>query len=176
MVDVNQTPFNKVPAEWEYHPEIGPFIRDLLDEIDQLRRRTGGDGDDVAFTNEDLSALAIGEEALAAVQGILPLIESTKIVWPFVGAIADIPNGFQLCDGTNGTEDLRDRFIVGAGSTYSVGDTGGATTDVTTTSSDTIDVDRNLDGTTVNVAPNFHTHTADILPPYYALAFIQRPS
>lgn len=30
------------------------------------------------------------------------------------GAIADIPAGWYLCDGNNGTPDLRDRFIVGA--------------------------------------------------------------
>ncbi len=29
-----------------------------------------------------------------------------------------------VCDGTNGTPDLRDRFIMTAGSTYAVGDTG----------------------------------------------------
>ncbi len=38
------------------------------------------------------------------------------------------PSGWYLCDGNNGTPDLRDRFIVGAGSTYSVGDTGGSAT------------------------------------------------
>jgi microcystin-dependent protein len=42
------------------------------------------------------------------------------------GSIASIPTGWNLCDGTNGTPDLRDRFVVGAGSTYSVGSTGGA--------------------------------------------------
>jgi microcystin-dependent protein len=36
-----------------------------------------------------------------------------------------IPSNFQLCDGTNGTPDLRDRFIVGAGASYGVGTTGG---------------------------------------------------
>ena len=40
--------------------------------------------------------------------------------------IANIPTGWQLCDGTNGTPDLRDKFVVGAGSSYSVGDTGGS--------------------------------------------------
>ena len=30
------------------------------------------------------------------------------------GTIASIPLGWQLCDGTNGTPDLRDKFIVGA--------------------------------------------------------------
>ena len=41
------------------------------------------------------------------------------------GAISDIPESWALCDGNNGTPDLRDRFIVGAGSSYEVGDTGG---------------------------------------------------
>jgi len=37
----------------------------------------------------------------------------------------DIPEGWALCDGENGTPDLRDRFIVSAGNTYNEGDTGG---------------------------------------------------
>ena len=36
------------------------------------------------------------------------------------------PTGWALCNGSNGTPDLRDRFVVGAGNSYSVGDTGGA--------------------------------------------------
>lgn len=42
------------------------------------------------------------------------------------GSIASIPSGWNLCDGTNGTPDLRNRFIVGAGDSYAVGATGGA--------------------------------------------------
>ena len=34
------------------------------------------------------------------------------VMWS--GSIADIPQGWALCDGTNGTPDLRDRFVVGA--------------------------------------------------------------
>ncbi len=34
------------------------------------------------------------------------------VIWP--GTVASIPAGWQLCDGTNGTPDLRDRFVVGA--------------------------------------------------------------
>lgn len=41
------------------------------------------------------------------------------------GAISDIPSGWTLCDGTDGTPNLQDRFIVGAGSQYGVSDTGG---------------------------------------------------
>jgi microcystin-dependent protein len=42
------------------------------------------------------------------------------------GAANAIPSGWVLCNGSNGTPDLRDRFVVGAGSGYSVGATGGA--------------------------------------------------
>lgn len=38
----------------------------------------------------------------------------------------EIPEGWYLCDGTNGTPDLRDRFIVGSGNIYSIDDTGGS--------------------------------------------------
>jgi hypothetical protein len=46
------------------------------------------------------------------------------------GSIGSIPVGWYLCDGTNGTPDLRDRFIVGAGTTYAVTATGGSTDSV----------------------------------------------
>lgn len=52
------------------------------------------------------------------------------ILWS--GAVSNIPTGWALCDGTNGTPDLRGRFVVGAGGTYDVDGTGGseAITDV----------------------------------------------
>jgi hypothetical protein len=46
------------------------------------------------------------------------------IMWS--GSIASIPTGWVLCDGSNSTPDLRNRFIVGAGSTYAVDATGGS--------------------------------------------------
>lgn len=42
------------------------------------------------------------------------------------GAISAIPSGWVLCNGSNSTPDLRNRFVVGAGSTYAVGATGGS--------------------------------------------------
>ena len=48
------------------------------------------------------------------------------VMWS--GVAAAIPSGWWLCDGNNGTPDLRNRFIVGAGSSYGVGNTGGSDT------------------------------------------------
>lgn len=42
------------------------------------------------------------------------------VMWS--GSIATVPDGWALCDGTNETPDLRDRFIVAAGNTYAPGD------------------------------------------------------
>ena len=56
------------------------------------------------------------------------------IVWPsgaillWAGTLANIPNGWALCDGTNGTPDLRDKFVKGAAAAANPGTTGGATT------------------------------------------------
>ena len=41
------------------------------------------------------------------------------------GNADSIPPGWQLCDGTNGTPDLRDKFVLGAGGECAPGDTGG---------------------------------------------------
>ena len=61
--------------------------------------------------------------------GTIPAASSTLptgmiLLWS--GSIGSIPAGYLLCDGTNSTPDLRNRFIIGAGSTYSVNQTGGS--------------------------------------------------
>lgn len=48
------------------------------------------------------------------------------IMWS--GAVNQIPEGWALCDGTNGTPNLMDRFVVGAGSGYAVAASGGSAT------------------------------------------------
>ena len=80
--------------------------------------------DTLVMSNAALSA-ALAE----ARRHVVPT--GTIVMWS--GAVADIPEGWALCDGTGGTPDLRGRFIVGAahddgdgGSGYAVGMTGGA--------------------------------------------------
>lgn len=63
------------------------------------------------------------------------------------------PSGWYLCNGQNGTPDLRDRFIVGAGNSYSHGATGGnntATDTVSISGSDTVNISISGSGTTGN--------------------------
>ena len=79
------------------------------------------------------------------------------IMWS--GTVATIPDGFSLCDGSNGTPDLRNRFVVGASGTYAVGATGGGST--TTSVGD------------VEAGPQATVSTS-ALPPYYALCYIMK--
>jgi len=43
------------------------------------------------------------------------------VIWS--GAIVDIPAGWALCDSNNGTPNLTDKFVIGAGTTFNPGDT-----------------------------------------------------
>lgn len=60
------------------------------------------------------------------VRGELTALIPAGIITLWSGAISAIPSGWTLCNGSNSTPDLRDRFVVGAGTTYAVGDTGGS--------------------------------------------------
>ena len=50
----------------------------------------------------------------------------TGMIMLWSGSTGTIPSGWALCNGSSGTPDLRDRFVVGAGSTYAVNATGGS--------------------------------------------------
>jgi hypothetical protein len=83
----------------------------------------------VAAFNALDSTVASFNSRLLSVEGRLTTLEAAIaagiiVVWS--GSIASIPASYFLCNGTNGTPDLRDRFIVGAGSTYAVNAIGGS--------------------------------------------------
>ena len=67
--------------------------------------------------NGPISSIASGTTNYMVPSGLVAL-------WS--GNPATIPAGWVLCDGNNGTPDLRDRFVVGAAGSYGVGNTGGA--------------------------------------------------
>jgi microcystin-dependent protein len=65
---------------------------------------------------------------LYGIIGVQPTTGATipaGLISMWSGSIGSIPSGWYLCDGSNGTPNLTDRFIIGAGSTYAVNGTGG---------------------------------------------------
>lgn len=135
------------------------------------------------------SVIATGD----VIDATVPIASCTPvggiIMWS--GAIANIPWGWALCDGANGTPDLRDRFVVGAGSSYAVGATGGEathtlTTDEMPTHAHSYTVISGQGGTiamsggaiygsypaTTGSAGGGQAH--ENRPPYYALAYIMK--
>lgn len=100
------------------------------------------------------------------------------------GAIVNIPVGWFLCDGNNGTPDLRDKWVVGAGLTYAVDQTGGGLNHSHTFTSTTHKHPLSA-GTDIAAGANYRnetdlvaaTGTTDItshVPPYHALAWIMK--
>ena len=89
----------------------------------------------------------------AAVLAAVPI----GIVAKWSGSIASIPAPWQLCDGTNGTEDLRDKFIVGAGNTYAVGATGGEAVSTITVGGTTLSLAQ-IPGHSHGVTDPTHSH------------------
>lgn len=62
---------------------------------------------------------------LTSIPTATPSVPSGSILlWS--GSVGSIPSGFVICDGTNATPDLRNYFVVGAGNSYTVGQTGTA--------------------------------------------------
>jgi hypothetical protein len=93
-----------------------------LQESDTMPTLNDDDGDRLIFINED----GVHQIAMQPSSLNINAIESFKgIIVMWSGAEVDIPSGWVLCDGNNSTPDLRNRFIVGAGDTYAVADTGG---------------------------------------------------
>lgn len=106
------------------------------------------------------------------------------IITAWKGSIASIPDGWVLCDGGNGSPDLRNRFVVGAGDTYAVDDSGGAVNHNHAFTSDghnhsigagfVIESGNVLANVTSTNTDSGTTNNASSLPPYYALAFIMK--
>jgi len=89
----------------------------------------------------------------AFVQSVFP----TGMIMMWNNSTNPIPAGWQLCNGTNGTPDLRDRFILGSGGTYPTGSTGGNES-VTLGSSNMVGHNHSATSTFTGAALGTHTH------------------
>ena len=165
-----------------------------------------------ANTGANLSTFTNDSGFITSAQ--VPASFVTGMIMMWSGTIATIPSGWVLCNGSNSTPDLRDKFVVGArqddssqaktnieGSLKATGGDTTATDTVTISDSDTVSI--SISGTTNSASyqgggqgfqggGNPHAHAfsgsgsdtvnisgtdtvnVDIVPSYYALAFIMK--
>jgi len=150
--------------------------------------------DDVPEGKAAITVLQVGEVALAARVTALEAVRiQAGMIVMWSGSVATIPQGWGLCDGTRGTPDLRDKFVVGARQddtvaktnvTGSLTQTGGAASHAHTGTTDSAS-DQLTSASQVAAGADYgnvieghqHTFTTDSasgLPPYYALAFVMK--
>jgi len=115
---------------------INNAIREIMAQVKDMQ--SGADGDSLTLSGDliltggltlDGSAGTSGQVMVSAGSGNTPtwgnaFVAGMIMLWS--GSSATIPSGWLLCDGSNSTPDLRNRFVVGATSTYAVGATGGS--------------------------------------------------
>ena len=94
---------------------------------------------------QQIQELAVSDGLIG--NGTFPL--GGIIMWS--GAISAIPTGWSLCDGSNGTPDLRNRFVLGATNDGSDGTYPGISVSQT--------------GGSANATLVSHTHTATVTDP-----------
>jgi len=97
---------------------------------------------------------AIAQFVKTLVDQTIPI--GTIVMWS--GSIPSIPAGWRLCDGVGGTPNLRDRFVVGAGTTYSVGGTGGSANATLVEHAHTISGSTNEEPNHTHVEQNYETN------------------
>lgn len=133
---------------------INNAIREMMAQVKDMQ--AGLDGDSLTLSGDliltggltlDGSAGTSGQVMVSAGSGNTPtwgnaFVAGMIMLWS--GSSATIPSGWLLCDGSNSTPDLRNRFVVGATSTYAVGATGG--------SADAIVVSHTHTGTTASAS------------------------
>ena len=97
--------------------EINNSIKNLQSDYNSIQTQEQKD------YSQDIATLKTGvEKNTKKIDNLLPI--GSIIMW----SGTTIPTNWALCNGANGTPDLRDRFVVGAGSSYSIGATGGVNT------------------------------------------------
>ena len=96
-------------------------IKNELADAVTVKNSTGATVTVPAGTSSYVFSTGAGVEEVISSSLFVP----SGIISMWSGSIATIPATWALCDGTNGTPDLTDKFIVAAGATYTPGDTPG---------------------------------------------------
>lgn len=116
------------------------------------------------------------------------------VIWS--GEAYNIPTGWHLCDGEDGTPDLRDKFVLGAGTNHLVGSKGGAetvalsvaqmpshahtyyrntsTVKVATSTSSSASTVTTYTATSTSSSTSGSNQYHENMPPYYTLCYIMK--
>ncbi len=123
MRKLNNNPYTAIVVTMLFFVTALLVVASGVNRVHAQEHCPGDIDNDATVDGSDLAALAsdFGSSDCAALPPCIP--DGGIIMWS--GAIEEIPDGWLLCDGQNGTPDLRDRFIVGAGNEYTENDTGG---------------------------------------------------
>jgi hypothetical protein len=83
------------------------------------------------------------------------------------GSTGSIPSGWVICDGSNGTPNLRDSFVIGAGNNYAVGAAGGSANSIVVSHTHTATVTDpgHAHNFTIPVTPNYQVQGNDLTVP-----------
>ena len=145
-------------------------------------------GSGASLTSLNASNLGSGTVANARLSDSSLFV--TGMIMMYNGSSA--PSGWAICNGSNGTPDLRDRFIVGTGSSYSLGNTGGANSVTLTVNqipshthnllfgigsfggSSGAQTPRDTGTTSGRISNTGGGQSHENRPPYYALMFIMK--
>ena len=162
----NNTDVNNVNLAEGCPPSgINNALREIMADLKSWQDGSSGDSTTVAGTLTSSGTLAVtgnlhldgnagtnGQFLTSAGTGVTPtwttltvFVSGMIMMWS--GTVATIPSGWLLCDGTSGTPDLRNKFVIGA----NADDGGAAKTNVTGSYTQT--------GGSADAVVVSHTHT-----------------
>ena len=144
---------DNTPAWWNAYlrDNLAAMMPDVATTKGDLFAATGADaGARVAAGSDTQIVEADSGEAAGVVASWAFIPIGGIIMWN--AALGGLPANWQVCDGTNGTPDLHNLFIVGAGGSYNPGNSGGATT---------INLEHDHTGT-VGASAGGHTHSQGV--------------
>ena len=110
---------NAKDKNWQYTYDISNGTEDDNGNIFKVATiKIYKDGENSPRYTYEVPLSSLGSSQIVPIGGIIA----------YTGSLNTLPLNYHLCDGTNGTPDLRDRFIIGAGSSYNLNSIGGTST------------------------------------------------
>lgn len=91
-----------------------------------LRGAEGDASNAIVVPGDGSRATAGGSRIVTEADSVMDRFPTGAVI-QWYGSLLNIPTGWALCDGSNGTPDMRGRFARGAGGSISLNDTGGWT-------------------------------------------------